>query len=238
MKKAIITYNFGAYEEMPDILWKQENWDMFCFTDNAENKHITIPKDWHKLVLKSTDKIPHINDNLKQSKRLSNYAKFQPFKLLKEAVGEYDLIVVADANFQLSNDLDEACERLLLATSDACFMSHPNIKSCYEDIDLAVKLGKVDSEVAEFSKKMFREASALEVDENYCQTGFSIRRNTSGWKHFEHIWWEAYMQLCSRDQPVFNALLSKFPVLDLTIVPKAEIDPYMKYTNHSFEEIT
>lgn len=233
MKKAIVTYNFGGYEEMPEILWHNEGWDLFAFTD----ENTEIPKEWNKLVLPKTAEIPYITEFEEQSKRLSNYIKFQPFKLLKYAREEYDMLVVVDANFQIAGDLDEACERLLMATADGCFMSHPNINSCYADIDLNVRLGKLDADVADFTKEIMEKSNVPKIESNYCQTGFSIRRNTSGWAHFEHIWWDAYNQMCNRDQPVFNALLNRFPVLDLNVVPKAEVDPYLKYTKHSFEEV-
>lgn len=235
MKKAVVTYNFGNYDVMPNPIWRQNDWDLFCFTDE-DTTH--IPKEFHKLVLKSTD-IPHIVDASMQPKRLSNYIKYQPFSLLKEAIGhEYDTIAVIDANFTIANDLDEACERLLMATMDGCFMNHPTVKSCYDDIDLAVKTGKIYEDIANFSKKYFAEINAPAHDSSYCQTGVSIRRNTSGWRHFETIWWDAYNQVSMRDQPAFNALLTKYPVLDINVVPKAEIDAYFKYNKHAFEKVT
>ena len=135
MKKAVVTYNFGGYEEMPEILWNNEGWDLFAFTD----ENTKIPKEWNRLVLPKTAEIPYITEFEEQSKRLSNYIKFQPFKLLKDAREEYDMLVVIDANFQIAGDLDEACERLLIATADGCFMSHPNVNNCYADIDLNVR---------------------------------------------------------------------------------------------------
>ena len=234
MKKAVITYNFGNYESMPEPLWITQGWDLIAFTD----ENTEVPKDWSRMVLPSTSDIGGITDFQAQSKRISNYVKFQPFKLLRDSqLGEYDMLIVVDANFQLAGNLDEACERLLIATADGCFLSHDTMDSCYDDIDRSVRLGKLDAEVAELTKKMFSESNVPKQNDHYCQTGFSIRRNTSGWKHFESIWWDSYSRMCNRDQPVFNALLNRFPVLDINVVPKQEVDPYLKYTKHSFEEI-
>ena len=233
MKKAVVTYNFGGYETMPTPLWKSDAWDLLAFTDEKTE----INSEWSKIVIPKAQDIAHITDFDLQSKRLANYVKFQPFKLLREAVGDYDMIIVIDANFQLSGDLDEACERLLMATADGCFMSHPTINNAYDDIDLSVKLGKIDKQVADFSKEMMEKSNVPKFDPHYMQTGFSIRRHTSGWAHFEHIWWDSYNQMCNRDQPVFNSLSNRFPVLDLNVVPKSEIDSYLKYEKHSFEEV-
>jgi hypothetical protein len=235
MKKAVVTYNFGNYDKMPSVLWDNHSeWDLIAYTDEKTRKK--IPEDWSTVVLPKPSEIPHITDLGTQAKRVANYVKYKPFELLSQAVGDYDLIVVMDANFQIVGDLNEAVERLLLATSDACFMAHPTIKSVYDDIDLAVKLNKIDREVGEHTKKIFKADKVPINDPNYCQTGFSIRRNTSGWRHFEYIWWDAYNQISNRDQPAFNGILNKFPTLDINVSPKNEIEAYVKYNKHCFEE--
>jgi hypothetical protein len=232
MKKAIVTYNIGDYEKMPDVLWETEKWDMYCFTDGC----CELPKAWTELNILDGRQEKRLNGDFeKNAKRVSNYCKYQPFSLLKDYTGiEYDILIVIDANFQVSNDLDEACERLLLATSDGAFLSHPSVDNCYSDIDLCVSLKKLDLEIGEYTKKIFSEMR-VPNKQKYLQTGFSIRRNTSAWQHLEYVWWNDYTAMCNRDQPVFNAILSKYPVLDLTVVYKNEVDPYLNYKKHSFE---
>lgn len=234
MRKAIVTYNIGEYEQMPEVLWRTDKWDMFCFT----NGFSALPEAWTELDIFDGTQAKKLNgDFINNAKRVANYCKYQPFRLLREYTGiEYDIVIVIDANFQVCNDLDEACERLLLATSDGAFLSHPSINSCYSDIDLCVALGKLDAELGDYTKSVFKTMGVPEK-QTYLQTGFSIRRNTSAWQHLEYVWWNEYVNLCKRDQPVFNAILSKYPVLDLTVVSKSEVDPYLNYKKHSFEEV-
>lgn len=231
MRKAIVTYNIGNYEQMPDVLWETEKWDMYCFTDGDAK----LPQAWTELNVLDGSQSKTLIDFYKNSKRVSNYCKFQPFRLLRDYTGiDYDILIVIDANFQVSNDLDEACERLLMATSDGAFLSHPSIDNCYSDIDLCVSLGKLDAEIGEYTKSAFNEMR-VPNKHTYLQTGFSIRRNTSAWQHIEYVWWKDYTALCKRDQPVFNAVVCKYPVLDLTVVNKSEVDQYLNYKKHSFE---
>jgi hypothetical protein len=232
MTKAIVTYNIGNYEKMPAVLWETEKWDMYCFTDGSSE----VPKEWTELNVLDGSQDKKLNgEYFKNPKRVSNYCKYQPFQLLKQYTGiDYDIVIVVDANFQVSNDLDEACERLLIATSDGAFLSHPSINNCYADIDLCISLGKLDIEIGDYTKTVFKEMRVPEK-QTYLQTGFSIRRNTSAWKHLEYVWWKDYTALCNRDQPVFNAVVSKYPLLDLTVVNKTEVDPYLNYKKHSFE---
>jgi len=237
MKKAIVSYNFGNYEKMPEVLWKTDGWDMFCFTDSQVND---IPDEWTQLDLldgsQASKIFRHNTISELNPKRLANFCKYQPFKLLLDYTGvQYDILIVIDANFQVSNDLNEACERLLFATSDCSFLSHPSIHSAYDDIDLSVHLGKLDREVGAYTKSVFKEMG-VPTQQTYLQTGFSIRRNTSAWQHLEYVWWKDYVNLCARDQPVFNAIISKYPVLDVTVVQKAEVDVYLNYKKHSFEQ--
>ena len=48
MKKAVISYNFGNYDNVQPVEWKTTDWDYLLFTDkNFKEK----PEGWNLIVL-------------------------------------------------------------------------------------------------------------------------------------------------------------------------------------------
>lgn len=227
MKKAVISYNFGNYDKVQPVQWKTTDWDFLLFTDKKSEKKI---EGW-QIVLLPEDFFHSIHP-----KRRANQIKYSPFKICKDKlIGEYDLVVVIDANIIVQGDMNDFVDTYCMSTMDGVFITHPSLDNVYEDIDLCAQLGKDDKEALVKTYRHFKEQGYPEKVK-YFQTTISIRRNTSAWNLIEYLFYEEYEKFSKRDQPMMNYLRWKYDVLDLNIIDIEDIEEYLKYETHHFEQ--
>lgn len=227
MKKAVISYNFGNYDNVQPVEWKTTDWDYLLFTDkNFKDK----PEGWNLIVL------PEDFFKSENPKRRANQIKYTPFSTcLKKLKSDYDLIVVIDANIVVQGDMNDFVDIHCMSTMDGVFITHPSLDSAYEDIDLCEQLGKDNKEALIKTYNHFKKEGYPEKVK-YFQTTISIRRNTSAWEIIEYWFYEEYEKYSKRDQPMMNYLRWKYDVLDLNLIDIKHIDEYLKYETHHFEQ--
>ena len=68
--------------------------------------------------------------------------KYNVFKLLSEMKGDYDLLIVMDANMVAVGPLDDFVNIFMMSTMDGVVLKHPNCDSVYDDLALCEKFGK------------------------------------------------------------------------------------------------
>lgn len=194
MKKAVVTYIFGDRDELRDIEYKQNDWDYFCFTDNEELKS----KDWNVIFVDSSKQ-----DDL-NSKRLSNYVKYNPFAILSSSVEiMYDLCITIDANISPSGDLNKMCSFLTHFNYDATFAKHPVRNSVDQEFDAILQSRKDSKESIKYTKEFFDENGFNEIFRSRAglyQTGIIIWKNSHYTREFQSQFWETYLNLSERDQ--------------------------------------
>jgi|TARA_R100001509_G_scaffold141647_1_gene96762 hypothetical protein len=221
MVKAVVSYNFGGYDEMWPILWEDSDWKYYLFTDKPDYQ----VDGWETIEL--TDKW-YISDN---PKRQANYVKYNTFKLLESLGKEVDLLVVIDANIKIAGPLDDFVNTHLLNTYDGVFLQSNRI-SAYDDLDHCMKFDKDDEDELIRTAEFFEESGYPAKVQDYFQTTVSIRRNTSGWKVIEEVFTKTYEGYSKRDQPMMNFINWKYPVLDLNLIPMDKIATYLQYEKH------
>ena len=227
MKKAVVSYNFGNYDNAEPIQWKTKDWDYILFTDKETEN---IPDGWRSVIL--SEEFFKSDD----PKRRANQIKFSPFRTCKEELEEeYDLVVVIDANMVVLGDMDEFVDTFCMSTMDGVFLIHPSLDGAYEDIDLCAELEKDSKESLLKTYKYFK-SNGYPENVKYFQTGVSIRRNTSAWSIIEYFFYDHYKDYSKRDQPMMNFLHWKYDVLDLNIIELGHIHEYLKYENLHFEK--
>lgn len=226
MNKAVVTYNFGDYDSLKCPEWADADWDFFVFTDKPKYQ----VEGWETLEL--SDRWDVSND----PKRKANFVKYNVFKLLSEMKGDYDLVIVMDANMVAVGPLDDFVNIFMMSSMDGVVLKHPNCDSVYDDLALCEKFDKDDSLTLQETALYFREEGYPPKVMDYFQTTLSIRRNSSGWRIIEEVFQKHYDGYSKRDQPMMNFVHWKYPVLDLNIIDIADIGEYVRYDKHHFEK--
>ncbi len=126
-KIAIYTSIFGGYDDLPEILYKPDNCDFICFTDED-----IVSSEWK--IIKSPTIYSSPNRNAKRYKVL-------PHKYLDQ----YEYSIWIDGNMSVKGDVNELVNQYL-SNSSIAFYSHANnildSRSCpYEEAQFILTIG-------------------------------------------------------------------------------------------------
>ena len=226
MKKAVVTYVFGDRDKLLDIEYKQKDWDYFCFTDNENIKS----KDWNVIVVDSS------NQDELNSKRLSNYIKYNPFSVLSSSVEVmYDFCITIDANITPSADLTKMCSFLTHFNYDATFAKHPVRESVDEEMKAILQNKKDTKESVNYTEEFFTDNGFNEIFRSRAglfQTGIIIWKNTHYTREFQNRFWETYLNLSERDQLCLPFCLWQTKPFEQFSFISTTWDDFMEYFNY------
>lgn len=218
--KKIVVYTAitGNYDQLVEPLYKSDEFDYVCFTDNKRMK-----SDFWKIV-----RFRSIRYDLTRQAR---WVKILPHKFFQG----YEYSIWVDANIRIVGNLKELIDTYLANTSLA-FYRHSDGRTCiYQEAEACIKRKKDDKQVILNQAARYR---LLNYPENngLISSGVILRRHMDR-KIIRTMkdWWSEVENYSKRDQMSFNYVAWKnrteFSIIDDYI----RDNPYFKWRIHDHQ---
>ena len=185
-KKVVYTAIFGNKDTLKDPLYKNDDFDYICYTDNPSNSS----KVWDIIV---------VEPKFKDPVRCARAIKTKPHELFEK----YDLSIWVDANFLICGDLN----KFLTMFGDGANLltfQHDQGRDCiYDEAQAVIDLKKDDPEVVKNQMKKYSEEN---FPRNLGLTTTSVlvrRHNEKDMVELGKLWWEQIENHSRRDQLSF-----------------------------------
>lgn len=213
-KIVVYTANFGNYDILLDPLYRSNQIDYVCFTDNE----IFQSDIWNVQYIKRKNE----NQIL-----MARWHKIFPDKLFPQ----YDISIWVDSKFLITGNLSQY---LAIYQKDKEILCFPHFsRNCiYDEAKECIRVGKAKGDILNSQTKAYRKDR---FPENYglYETGCLVRRhNESNVKEIMKLWWLEIEKRSTRDQVSFPYILWKYgykpDICNLDIVN----NPYLKFQGH------
>ena len=190
-KVVVYTVLTGSYDNVHEILYREDGVDYFLFTNNPS----LTSKTWKVIVVKSD------LDNV----LLSREIKMLPEKYL---CGEYDASIYLDANAVIYGELSELTRYLGNGVSFAV-SRHSERKSVKEEIEACVKLKGTDELKAEKQYERYLQEGFVD-DKPLLECGLLVRAHHDGkLQDLMQLWFDEFKNGVRRDQLSLLPCMSK-----------------------------
>jgi len=198
---AIYSALTGDYDDVHELLYKEEGVDYLLFTNNPSLKS----KTWQVVIVES-----ELDDVL-----LSREIKMLPYKYLGDA---YDMSIYIDANAVIYGELSNLTKYL---TGEKTFAvsRHWERESVKEEIEACVRLRGVDKKEAEKQYEKYMQ-DGFQDDQPLLECGLLVRRHKDQkLQRLMQVWFEEFKNGIRRDQlsllPCINCMhFEEFVVMD------------------------
>lgn len=189
---AVYSVLTGQYDDVHEILYKEEGVDYLLFTNNPSLKS----KTWQVVFVESE------LDNV----LLSREIKMFPHKYLGDA---YDMSIYIDANAVIYGELSNLTKYLTREKTFAV-SRHGERRTVKEEIDACVRLKGVDKEKAEKQYEKYLQ-EGFHDDQPLLECGLLVRKHKDKKvQHLMQVWLEEFKNGIRRDQlsllPCINRL--------------------------------
>jgi hypothetical protein len=183
----------GEYDDVHEILYKEDGVDYFLFTNNPSLRS----KTWQVVLVES-----NLDDML-----LSREIKMLPYKYLGEA---YDMSIYVDANVVIYGELSNLT-KYLAGEKTLAVSRHGERRTVKAEIDACVRLKGVDKKEAEKQYEKYLQ-EGFQDDQSLLECGLLVRKHKDQkLQHLMQVWFEEYKNGIRRDQlsllPCINCLL-------------------------------
>lgn len=197
---AVYTALIGDYDNVSEILYKEDRVDYFLFTNNPSLKSRT----WRVIPIQSD-----LDDVL-----LSREIKMLPHKYLNE---EYEMSIYVDANVVIYGEISRLTCYLGSGKAFAV-SSHSVRKTVKEEIDECVKLGKVDGERAREQYERYL-SEGFQEDQPLLECGVLVRRHKNqNLQLLMQHWFNEFRNGIRRDQLSLPPCISRLGYKDYVIM--------------------
>lgn len=201
---AVYTVLTGAYDNVHEILYKEDGVDYFLFTNNPS----LTSETWMVIYVESS-----LEDVI-----LSREIKMLPHKYLKE---EYEVSVYVDANAAIYGEISELTRYLGNGASFAV-TRHSIRKSVKEEMEACIKLRGTDRAKAEMQYERYLQEGFVD-DRPLLECGLLVRAHHDRMlQDLMQLWFEEFKNGVHRDQlsllPCMNKLgFENYTVMDGSI---------------------
>lgn len=216
INKKIIVYtaNFGNYDMLSDPLYRGNQIDYVCFTDNKNFKSDIW--DTRYVEIKNKDQI-----------LMARWHKIFPDRLFPQ----YDISIWIDSKFLIIGDLSQYLAIYQKNKEILCF-PHFSRNCIYDEAKECVRVGKAKENILNKQIDTYRKAGFPEKHGLY-ETGCLVREhNKNNVKEIMKLWWIEIEKRSTRDQVSFPYILWKSgyepDICNLDIVN----NPYLKFKSH------
>ena len=201
-KGKIVVYSAltGNYDDVHEILYKEEDVDYLLFTNNPS----LTSKTWQVILVQSD------LDNV----LLSREIKMMPHKYLGE---EYETSIYIDANAVIYGELSELTRYLGKGKSFAV-SRHSIRKSVKEEIDACVKLRNTDQVAAEKQYDRYLH-EGFKDEQPLLECGILVRaHNDTKLQELMQSWYDEFMRGVRRDQLSLQPCISRLKYKDYVVM--------------------
>jgi nucleotide sugar dehydrogenase len=214
--KCVYTCITGGYDNLIEPRIMTPGWDYICFTDNKE--------------LKSTRwKVVHINNISKlDNTRLNRMVKIQYHKF----VGEYDLSIYIDGNYQITNNLDLFMRKYANAEQPLVISKHPKRTCVYTEATACKRLNKDDANTIDAVMERYK-SEGMPADFGLTQNGILIRKKDDNTRKFMELWWNEVKNNSKRDQLSFSYINWKYSLIRFRVVAPTAFTETFKLNLHT-----
>ncbi len=199
-KIVVYTALTGNYDDVREVLYKEENVDYLLFTNNPSLKSRT----WQvKLVESDLDNV-----------LLSREIKMLPYKYLRD---EYETSIYIDANAVIYGELSELT-RCLGEGKTFAVSRHSIRKSVKEEIDACVKLRNTDQVAAEKQYDRYLH-EGFKDEQPLLECGILVRaHNDTKLQELMQSWYDEFMSGVKRDQLSLLPCISRLKFKDYAVM--------------------
>ena len=195
MKKIIYSALVGNYDNIPDIPFKNDEWEYILFTDQTTEK---IINGWE---------IKQLVHNIQgDNTRTARWHKTNPHKLFKDCICS----IFIDCNIEInSNYIYNRAEELINQNIKIASIKHPFRDCIYKEAIACIELGK-DSKHVINSQIQFLKTEKYPKNNGLFETNIFFRNHQ--FNEIEKIneeWWDIIHTRSKRDQLSLNYLLWK-----------------------------
>ncbi|MFU7513780.1 glycosyltransferase, partial [Vibrio cholerae] len=199
-KYALITAQFGSYEQLVLPLNISKEFDYICFTDSSHNTY----------GLWQLRQSPFFH---KDPVRMARYVKTHINSLLPE----YEAVIWCDANIRVSNEIYLKFDGFLASDSDISLISHPHRTNIFEEAEACVRLSKDEGHIIYKQIDRYKDEK-VGYSTGLYETGLHFVNLTSPMlSEFYKLWWKEIINGSRRDQIaiVYAIEKSKLKISDL-----------------------
>ena len=217
VKNKIVVYTCisGNYDNIKDILNKEENIDYICFSDQD-----IVDSNW------KVKKIPEFLNYLDETKR-ARCLKILPHLFLPE----YEISIWIDGSIEVLGSINKLISENLNNYFSIC--KHPDRTCTFEEANSVISLKKDTKEVV--MEQMSRyESLGYPKNNGMVQSGIIIRKhNEEECKKISNNWWPEVLKGSKRDQLSFNfSIWNKEYKIDI-MRPSLLVSEYFQIYTHT-----
>ena len=199
-KSVVYTVLTGDYDEVQELLYKEEGVDYILFTNNPSLRC----KTWEVICVQSD-----YEDVL-----LSREIKMLPHKYLGEG---YETSIYIDANAVVYGEITQLT-RYLSDGRALAISQHSMRKTVKEEIEACVKLGKTDGEQAWAQYATYLKEGFID-DEPLLECGLLVRRhNDQNLQSLMQVWFNEFKNGIRRDQISLRPCISRLGYKDYAVM--------------------
>lgn len=214
--KCVYTCITGGYDKLIEPRIMTAGWDYICFTDNKALKS----NRWKVVYIENTYEL----DNT----RFNRMVKILNHKF----VGDYDVSIYIDGNYQIMNNLDVFMSKYGNAEQCLVIAEHPKRKCVYEEATVCKQLNKDDNVMIDSVTKRYRE-EGMPVNFGLTQNGILIRKKDENAKKFMELWWSEVKDHSKRDQLSFAYVNWKYGLIKFRVLKPRVYTETFKHHLHT-----
>ncbi len=219
-KKLLYTVLTGGYDklnEIPPSIFRSEQWDFICVTDNP-----SLSSDTWKIKLVG-------NEDGLDPVRLSRL-----YKLKNHLVDSgYDISVYMDANIRIRGNLDRFLSQAITSDCTLGLLYHPFHSSLKQEVELCMQTGRDDPELLEQQYQFYTDNKDFSDSFPHINARLLIRRSGDGQiEQLMETWFNQLVSWSRRDQVSFNYSLAQHPELLPCYIPYWLFRVHFKKVDH------
>ena len=199
-KIVVYTVLTGSYDNVNEVLYKEDGVDYLLFTNNPTLTSTT----WKIIMIKSS----------LDSLLLSREIKMLPHKFLRD---EYDFSIYIDANAVIYGEITELT-RYLWGNKSLAVSQHSERKSIKEEIEACVTLKGIDRAEAEKQYEKYLR-NGFKDDKPLLECGILVRRHKDEkLQELMKAWFEEFNNGVKRDQLSLLPCIDKLSFMDYVVM--------------------